>query len=408
MKSDEGVASTLVGAVPEARRPVHAESAALVTTAVGTEPSDTGVHATAEYLLEAGTDLGEYRVDSMIGEGAMGTVFRAAHPMIGKRAAVKVLKAHLCRDLTAIERFVDEARAVNQIGHPNIVDIFAFGEMPDGRRYFVMELLNGKTLREVVRAGKLSLPEMARVVRTLARALEAAHAHGIVHRDLKPENVILVDMGDEPALVKLLDFGVAKLAGENEASEERAPTGVIVGTPMYIAPEQARDSDDAGWPSDVYSLGCIAFELLTGKPPFQGATMFEMFNAHATEEPVAPSSITPEVPDEIDELVLKMLAKNPLDRPAMSHVRKILERVRDPHELQQRGRLITIRQPAIGRDTPPPTSSPASEPPGVKVRFSGGLLPSPSQPAAARGAPWFLVIALGLIAAVLAIAMLVR
>jgi serine/threonine-protein kinase len=397
MKSDEGVASTLVGAGPDAPRPPH--------VAMGTEPSDTGVHATAEYLLEAGTDLGEYRVESMIGEGAMGTVFRAAHPMIGKRAAVKVLKAYLCRDVTAIERFIDEARAVNQIGHPNIVDIFAFGEMPDGRRYFVMELLVGRTLRELVRGGKVSLAEMARIVRTLARALEAAHGKGIVHRDLKPENVILVDMGDEPALVKLLDFGVAKLAREHEPIE-RAPTGVIVGTPMYISPEQARDSDDAGWPSDVYSLGCIAFELLTGKPPFQGATMFEMFDAHVNETPATPSSLVPEIPDEIDELVLKMLAKNPVDRPAMSHVRKILERVRDPHELQQRGRIITVRQPAL--EDKMPERSPASEPPGVKVRFAGTPLPIPAQPAPGRGAPWFLVIALGLVAIALCVLLLVR
>src|SRR5206468_4137083 len=133
-----------------------------------------------------------------------------------------------------------------------------------------------------------------------------------------------------------LDFGVAKLARENEPLE-RTPTGIIVGTTMYISPEQARDSEDAGWASDVYSLGCIAFELLTGRPPFQRETMMEMFTAHITEAAVAPSSLAPEVPDEIDELVLKMLAKNPLDRPAMSHVRKILERVRHPRELQQRG-----------------------------------------------------------------------
>jgi len=141
---------------------------------------------------------------------------------------------------------------------------------------------------------------------------------------------------------------------------------------------------------------------LTGKPPFQGTTMFEMFNAHVSEAPVAPSSIVPEIPDEIDELVLKMLAKSPVDRPAMSHVRKVLERVRDPHELQQRGRIITIRQPEE------PARSPVSEPPGVKVRFSGTPLPVPALPAPVRGAPWFLVIALGLIAIALAVMLLAR
>ncbi|MBV8760986.1 MAG: serine/threonine protein kinase [Deltaproteobacteria bacterium] len=398
MKSDEGVASTLVGAIPDAPR---SPARTGVRPATIDSTRDTGVHSTAEYLLEPGTVLGEYQVEAMVGEGAMGTVFRAIHPMIGKRAALKVLKAHLCRDMKAIDRFMDEARAVNAIGHPNIVDIFAFGEMPDGRRYFAMELLVGKTLREHVRAGRSSLSEMARIVRTLARALEAAHGKGIVHRDLKPENVILVDMGDEPALVKLLDFGVAKLARENEPLE-RTPSGLIVGTPMYIPPEQARDSEDAGWASDVYSLGCIAFELLTGRPPFFGETMMEMLTAHVTEPPVAPSSLVPEIPDEIDELILKMLAKNPVDRPAMSHVRKVLERVRDPQELQPRGRIITIRQPAAhGPDTP--TSTPASEPPGVKVRFAGGHPTPAAAAAAAKGAPWYLVIALAVIAAVLAL-----
>ncbi len=396
MKSDEGVASTLVGAVPDVPRAPHVNARA--TTAVGTEPRDTGVHSTTEYLLEPGTVLGEYQVEGMVGEGAMGTVFRAIHPMIGKRAALKVLKAHLCRDMKAIDRFMDEARAVNAIGHPNIIDIFAFGEMPDGRRYFVMELLAGKTLREHVRAGRSSLGEMARIVRTLARALESAHGKGIVHRDLKPENVILVDMGDDPSLVKLLDFGVAKLARENEPLEHQ-PSGLIIGTPMYISPEQARDSEDAGWASDVYSLGCIAFELLTGRPPFQGQTMMEMLTAHVTEPPVAPSSLVPEIPDEIDELILKMLAKNPVDRPTMSHVRKVLERVRDPHELQPRGRIITVRQPALA-DRP---ATPPSEPPGVKVRFAGGHpTPAPAAPKAS-GAPWYLVIALAVIALVLAI-----
>ncbi len=400
MSSEEGVASTLVGADPEAPRPSR-DAEAVASTAVGTEPSDTGVHPTAEYLLEAGTDLGEYRVEAMLGEGAMGTVFRAIHPMIGKRAAVKVLKEHLCRDVTAIERFMDEARAVNQIGHPNIVDIFAFGEMPDGRRYFVMELLVGKSLREVVRAGKVSIGEMSRIVRTLARALEAAHQKGIVHRDLKPENVMLVDMGDEPAFVKLVDFGVAKLARENEPLEHE-PSGLILGTPMYLAPEQARNADDAGWSSDVYSLGCIAFELLTGRSPFQGETMIEMLTAHANEQPVKPSSLAPEVPDELDELVLKMLAKNPLDRPAMTYVRKVLERVRDPDELQQRTRIITVRQSGSRTDSTP--VPPPSEPPGVRVRFAG----PPPAPVVLHGAPWYVVIALALISLVLGVLVLMK
>jgi serine/threonine-protein kinase len=321
----------------------------LANTLPGTVVSnDTGVHSTEEYPLEAGTELGEYRIEAKIGEGAMGTVFSAIHPMIGKRAAIKVLKQHLCRDTVTVERFIDEARVVNQIGHPNIVDIFAFGEMPDSRRYFVMEWLKGETLRERLRRGRLSLTEVAAVIKPLARALEAAHQHNIIHRDLKPENVMLVDLGDEQALVKLLDFGVAKL--KNKTDVEKTGAGQIIGTPMYLAPEQARDSDEVGWSSDIYSLGCLMFELLTGRPPFVASTIIEMVTKHVTETPVAPSSLIEEIPEEIDQLVLGMLAKLPLDRPTLVHVRSVLELVKDPADLAAAPRTITVRTatPASG------------------------------------------------------------
>jgi eukaryotic-like serine/threonine-protein kinase len=353
----------------------------------------TQVHAIPELPLEPGVTLGEYTIEAPLGEGGMGTVYAAIHPMIGKRAAVKVLKPELCRDHEIAERFVDEARAVNQIGHPNIVDIFSFGEMPDGRRYFVMEWLKGETLRDRLRRGRATLEEMATVIRPLTRALEAAHEKGIIHRDLKPENVFLVEVRDEPPRVKLLDFGVAKLAhavveadadGSREAGRastepERTYSGEILGTPMYIAPEQARDSEDVGGASDTYSLGAIAFELLTGRPPFLAATVIELITMHLEHAPVRPSSLVPEIPDEIDELVLAMLAKDPLERPTLPHVRAILERVRGP---ERRSPAITARTtppelPAIQRDATFEVRfrSPAARPPQPE--------PAPASPALA-------------------------
>ena len=273
------------------------------------------------YALEKGTNLGEYVIEGRLGEGAMGVVFAATHPTIGKRAAIKVLRAELCEDDQQIERFIDEARAVNKIGHPNIVDIFAFGEMPDGRRYFVMELLVGETLRDRLRRGALGVAEAGAVIRPLARALEAAHEAGIVHRDLKPENVFLVERRDEDPQVKLLDFGVAKL-GHDPNRMYKTGAGEIVGTPMYIAPEQARDSNQTDARSDIYALGAIAFELLCGRPPFLAKNVMEVLTAHLTEQPVAPSTLV-DVPPEVDATVLAMLAKDPARRPTLATVRKV-------------------------------------------------------------------------------------
>lgn len=321
---------------------------------------DTGVLSIEEYPLEPGIYLGEYRIEQFIAEGAMGKVFEGLQPTIGKRVAIKVIKSALCRDEVAVERFVDEARAANQIGHPNIVDIFAFGEMPDGRRYFVMEWLAGETLRAQLRRGKPALADAAHVVRTLARALEAAHHKGIIHRDVKPENVVVIDADDDLPVVKLLDFGIAKLANQ-AAAPAAAPH--LLGTPMYIAPEQIRSADDVGWATDVYSLGCIAFELLTGRAPFAATTLTAMLARHLEEPPPAPSSLDPDVPEELDRLVLAMLAKDPIERPTLGHVRSVFDRVRsrisEPNLIV--ARTVT---PAGGIDFSPPT-----DPGSLIVRF---------------------------------------
>ena len=340
-----------------------------------------------------GATLGEFRIEAKIGEGAMGTVFSAVHPMIAKRAAIKVLKHSLCADTQMIERFIDEARVVNQIGHPNIVDIFAFGEMPDGRRYLAMEWLRGETLRERIKRGRMGITAMARVIRPLARALEAAHDKQVIHRDLKPENIFLVEVPHDEPHVKLLDFGIAKLVGEKGGFGESGPLQIL-GTPAYIAPEQARNADDAGPASDLYSLGAIAFELLTGRPPFGQRSTIELVTAALEEAPVAPSTLNPEIPDEIDRLVLDMLAKAPADRPSLSYVRSMLDLVRDPSEMDDRPRSIV---PRLRTDTPPAgtpqiseliesevlpayrTSAPVDEP-QVAVRFAKRSAESPPLP----------------------------
>jgi len=285
-----------------------------------------------DYNLEPGTALGEYRIEGKIGQGGMGVVFSAVHPLIGKRAAIKILKKELCADPHTLERFVDEARVVNQIGHPNIVDVFAFGELPDGRSYFVMEWLKGETLRARIARSSIDAAEVHAIIRPLARALEAAHEKGVIHRDLKPDNVFLVAVRGEVPTVKLLDFGIAKLA-RNDHRVEKTATGAIVGTPQYIAPEQAKGYA-IDHRADIYALGGIIYELLTGRPPFVADNAMEMVAKHLMETPLPPSHFAPSVAPELDSLVLRMLAKTPDGRPPLTEVCEVIERAKTRASIQ--------------------------------------------------------------------------
>jgi len=325
--------------------------AASLDTAPGTDRTtqQTSAITLREYEVSPGMKLGEYQLEHRLGQGGMGVVYEAFHPLIGKRAAIKILKKELCADPGSLERFVDEARVVNQIGHPNIVDVFAFGEMPDGRSYFVMELLKGETLRARLARSTLTLDEVRNIVKPLARALQAAHDKGVIHRDLKPDNVFLVDVRDEAPTAKLLDFGIAKLA-KNDHRVEKTATGAIIGTPQYIAPEQAK-----GYPidprADIYALGAIMFELLTGRPPFIADNAMEMVAKHLMEAPVRPSTISRAIAPELDDLVLRMLAKTPDGRPSLAEVIAVIERSRTS------GATLPFDRP-----TPTPTKSDPATP----------------------------------------------
>jgi len=275
--------------------------------------------------LPPGTVLNEYSVDTKIGQGGMGAVFSAVHPKIGKRAAIKVLRHDLCQDPIVVERFLNEARVVNEIGHPNIVDVFAFGQLPDGRSYLVMEWLKGETLKDRLARGPLDPVEACVILRALARALEAAHDKGIIHRDLKPDNVYLVEERDDVPRVKLLDFGIAKLVRADQAVS-RTATGAMIGTPQYVAPEQAK-GHHMDTRVDIYSLGCVAFEMLSGRPPFEADNPMEMVAKHLMEEPVHVATFVPDVPAELDELVFAMLAKDREQRPTLTEIAAVLEQV---------------------------------------------------------------------------------
>ncbi len=273
--------------------------------------------------LPAGMLVGEYQIERKIGVGGMGVVYGAKHPLIGKRAAVKVLNARLSLDREAVSRFVLEAQAVNQIGHANIVDIFSFGTLEDGRSYFVMEWLQGETLGERLdRLGKLPVREALTILVALCRALEAAHAAGVIHRDLKPDNVFLAT-DDEGWRVKLLDFGIAKLS-TTAPSISRTATGMVVGTPLFMAPEQAKGEPVDG-STDVYALGLLAYTAVCGTSLFVSeSSAIEVLAAHISKEPPPPRSLRPDLPVELDVLILEMLAKRQSARPNLVDVRQQL------------------------------------------------------------------------------------
>jgi tRNA A-37 threonylcarbamoyl transferase component Bud32 len=274
--------------------------------------------AQGERLAE-GMRAGEYEVGRFLGAGAMGEVYAGLHPVIGKRVAIKVLRRELAASPDAAERFLREARAVNRIDHPSVIDVFGVGRLDDGRLYLVMDLVEGRSLRELLAAGPRPVAETLALLTPIAAALDAAHARGVVHRDLKPDNVVVSDA--TPRQVFVLDFGIAKLvACADGDAAPRGPTltgaGSWLGTPAYMAPEQW-SADGAGPASDRYALGVIAFELLTGRPPFEASSVPQMMERHFR----APVPTLAEVatgggrlPTALDPVLGRAMAKDPEER----------------------------------------------------------------------------------------------
>jgi eukaryotic-like serine/threonine-protein kinase len=260
-----------------------------------------------------GKSIGNYQIKAKLGEGGMGTVYLGEHPLIGKRVAVKVLLEELSAKEDIVSRFFNEAKAVNDIGHQNIVDIVDFGKMKDdfGRDivYFIMEFLDGESLAARLRRTGLAFKETMHVMTQCCSALSASHAKGIVHRDLKPENLYLCPRGGDKNFVKLLDFGIAKLTGDGGQSH-KTRTGLVIGTPAYMSPEQCEGKGLIDLRSDVYSLGIMMYELLTGRVPFPGEGFGEILVAHLTKQPDPPSTINPDVTPQLEAIVMHSIEKD--------------------------------------------------------------------------------------------------
>jgi eukaryotic-like serine/threonine-protein kinase len=263
-----------------------------------------------------GSVVGNYQIIRKLGEGGMGAVYLAQHTLLGRRAALKMLLPLLSARPDVVNRFFNEARATTSITDPGIVQIFDFGYHTDGSAYIVMEYLEGEPLdARLAKLGRLAVVDALRLTRQVCSSLAAAHARNIVHRDLKPENIYLVRdnevaSGERP---KLLDFGIAKLS-DDHPGKVKTHTGALMGTPLYMSPEQCRGASELDHRSDVYAMGCVLFHLISGAPPFDGDGMGDIIAAHLREPAPLLSSRAPGVAPNIDALVARCLAKRPEER----------------------------------------------------------------------------------------------
>jgi len=326
---------------------------------------------TSDYELHPGQMVGEYRIERKIGEGGFGKVYAAMHPIIGKSAAVKILNPDLAKSEEMVSRFVAEARAVNQIRHRNIIDIFAFGTLPGGLHYFVMELLEGVPLDQYVKKNAPLDPAHAlSLLWPVGRALTAAHKAGIAHRDLKPENVFLTFDQDGVIFPKLLDFGIAKLLHDNEMAH-RTRTGMMMGTPIYMSPEQCRGAN-LDHRSDIYSFGIMTHEVLTGQQPFTAENLMDLLMKQVNEAPRPMSAFRADLPRSLDAPVLRMLEKAAERRP------ESMQAALD--ELFGAARAAglnvpTSGQPSVMSPQPSPGAAPAGTVPG---RPAGAAVGAPA------------------------------
>lgn len=315
-----------------------------------------------------GQVLGEYRVLERINQGGMGVLYRGEHQGTKKAVAIKVLLPEIAADPNQVHRLLGEARAVNSIRHENIIDIFFLGQLPDGRHYMVMDLLEGSSLSDMLRErGRLQPAEVHVVLEQAMAALHAAHGAGVIHRDLKPEN-IFVNPLPQGWKITLLDFGLAKQQGT--MSQLTAPN-MVLGTPGYMAPEQIR-GQEATSAIDIYAMGICAWALLTGREPYSGGSIVEVMKRHLDSPVPTVRTHVPGVPIGLEALIVKMMAKDPAGRPTADEVRKTLGRMKnDPRRFTQSQDLTQLVQPETvpeGVSSVPPAGSalPVTVPEGVK------------------------------------------
>ncbi len=304
---------------------------------------------------------GSFRLQKLLGRGGMGVVYLGEHPIIGSKVAIKFLHESMCASPELVGRFYDEARAVNLIGHENIVCIYDLSLLPPSRYYIVMEYLEGAPLSALLRAGRVAPSITIEILLQLADALRAAHSRGVVHRDLKPENVFLLKRHGRDHFVKLVDFGIAKLA--DRQSGARTAAGMIVGTPEYMAPEQC-ENGRVDRRTDVYALGVMAYEIATGRLPFTGQGIPQILLAHLRDPPTPPRQVDASIPPCLERIILKALAKKAENRfQDMAALSADLELARRE--------IAAVSGPAPAT-SPPAVAVPPQSGPALEVRGADG------------------------------------
>ena len=329
-----------------------------------TGPGEVGQRLEPDPLI--GTQVGNYRLQGILGSGGMGTVYRAEHVVLEKAVAVKVLNEAFIGRQQMVARFVLEAKAVSKIGHENIIEVMDFGETEQGQPFFVMELLEGESLGSMMsQSTGINVKLIMNIFDQICDALAAAHSKNIIHRDIKPDNIFIVRRTKQKEFVKLLDFGVAKVLDQDTSAASLTQLGMIIGTPHYMSPEQA-GGDPVDHRSDIYTLGVLLYEIFTGRRPFTGKSLSELTRKQLFEAPAAPIQVNSDIPSELGEFILKVLAKSPDERPQsivefFDALKSILEGllVRDPDMTVPVTRLVRRLTPVATPGGTPAPNSPA-------------------------------------------------
>jgi serine/threonine-protein kinase len=321
--------------------------------------AQSGVSKASEGLLGRTIDQ-RYRVETLLGEGGMGLVYRVTHTRLNKQFAIKVLRRENTKDPEVLARFQREAESASGIGNQHIIDINDFGVLEDGSTYFVMECLEGIDLIDAIDVAQ-RMPEgrAIHIATQLCRALGAAHSAGIIHRDLKPENVFLIERDNTKDFVKVLDFGIAKVAN---GPKRLTHAGEVLGTPHYMSPEQC-EGDGVDHRTDIYALGVLLYEMVTGHVPHDADTMMGILTKQMYEDPIPPKVRVPQVSEQLEQLIMRCLEKKPE------------QRYQTMHEVEADLQRIHTGQQPIGPDTVTlkPTRPPRPERPRVSPIYLGGL-----------------------------------
>ncbi len=355
-----------------------------------------GLGATTDNQIAGREIAGRYRILSQLGQGGMGAVYRAQQISLKRTVALKLLRAELSQEPGLVRRFNAEAELAAKLNHPNTVTLFDFGQDHDGTLFIAMEFVAGKSLRSVMASeGPLPPDRALAIAKQICASLSDAHSHGIVHRDLKPDNVMLTERGKERDVVRVLDFGIAKLRDErgDATAMQMTQAGDLLGTPQYMAPEQIRGETVDGR-TDVYALGAMLYEMVTGRLPFEAPTVMAILSKHLTEMPVSPASRRPDlpIPGTLDQLIMEALQKSPGGRPPSmealgERVNALLTQFRANATTAQGTGSNPFLEPRL---TTRPPGVPLTSPPGAVQAGVGTPVPGPGHatpPPAGTAAP---------------------